>query len=129
MELVSGRDEFQPTPAYFNATRLYQRRVQAKLFFSLIIISHNLSNSNSIRAKTRELKAQGCNSSLQETSSSRQFTATSRCHESGHEAVFVWNSSLSKTRLYNSIVLEQYFFANLFLKTAYRAFPPGFLVN
>ena len=90
MELVSGRDKFQPIGAHFNATRLYQRRVQAKakFFFSLIIISHNLSNSNSIRAKTRELKAQGCNSSLQETSSSVQFTASlgcltasSGCHE------------------------------------------------
>jgi hypothetical protein len=57
MQLVSGRDEFQPTPAHFNATRLYQRRVQAKLFFFFhLIISHNISNGNSIRAKTRELK-------------------------------------------------------------------------
>ena len=33
----------------------------------------------------------------------------------------MWNSSLAKTRLYNSLVSKQCFFAKLFLKSAYHA--------
>jgi hypothetical protein len=96
MQLVSGRDEFQPAPALFNATRLYQRRVQAKLFFFFhLIISYNISNGNSIRAKTRELKHKHATRLYKRRVPRSTFTraqdaycqlsASSGCHETGRK--------------------------------------------
>jgi hypothetical protein len=111
MELVSGRDEFQPTPGHFNATRLYQRRVQAKFFFPLVLISHNLSNGNSIRAKTRELKHKLAtrlykrrvprSNLLPAQDALLPAQDATKWEGKCHGAVFGWNSSLGETRLFS----------------------------